>query len=62
MSTICINKCLDSISDINVSKLGLKMTVYKMAATLKNMFGDFGYFFLQKAFFSDSLKSMLFES
>ena len=40
------------------------MTVYKMAATLKNIFGDLGYFFLQKTFFffSDSLKSMLFES
>ena len=41
------------------------MTVNKMAATLKNIFGDFGYFFLQKkkqTFFSDSLKSMLFDS
>ena len=43
-------KGLNSISDINLSKLGFKMMAYKMAATLKSTFCDFCYFFSPKRY------------
>ena len=50
-------KCLNSISDLNLSKLGFKMMAYKMAATLKSIFCDFCYFFAKKALFVSFTKT-----
>ena len=58
MIKTCMYKCLNSISDINLSKLGFKMMAYKKAATLKSIFCDFCYFFSpKKALFASFTKT-----
>ena len=57
IKTTCMYKCLNSISDINLSKLGFKMMAYIGRHIEKPIFAIFVTFFAKKALFVSFTKT-----